>query len=194
MVLRNRNYLYVDGSFVCIDDLHCLYITPAKTAIVIRWNDGQQTEIKYQKKGECAEAWAEIMQGFKPDIDVGNIFISPHKTIIIRIFGLRYVEFDTIDFRFIMQYKDGTTYYYKYKSKTVTYEIFKRLLIALYGESFTDEPPIAETRHRADFWTQDGASVDGMALGEDAPNGEFWTIIDKSFVNAYIDTTSKTKK
>ena len=184
MVSREKSFLHIDGTIVCLDDLVCLYATQTKSAIVLRFADGQQTEIKYGTKSSATTAWDSIIKCLREDFETGEEFIFPHRSIILRISGLRYAEFDTIDYRFVLQYKDGSTYAFRYGSKKITYEIYKRLMKALLGWDIITRLPIATERHRADFWADKMEVIDGMAVGEDLKNAEFWQKIDKSFVDA----------
>mgnify|MGYP003571298991 CR=1 FL=1 len=183
MVIRKDSYLHIDGSFLLIDELHCLYVSPSKKGIVAVYQDGQQTEIKYDGGDSCGKAWRELVKAFEPDI-AGRVFLNPHKTLILRLEGLRYAEFDMIDYRFILQYKGGATYVYKYESSKVTYGIYSALMRELTGHVMTGDHPISENRMRADFWADPVTTIDGLTVGEDIPNAEYWAMVDKAFVSA----------
>lgn len=192
MVIRKNDYIHIDGTFVNVDDLHCLYVSPRELGIVLVFKDGQTIEVRYDSTEVCRNAWKSAAEYLKEELD-GGIFIRPHKTIIVRIDGLRYAEFDMIDYRFILQYKDGRTYIYKYESSKVTYEIYKRLLAMLTDFKIQTDHPIAETRLRADFWANPVTTIDGLIVGEDIPNAAYWAMVDKAFVDANRQKKSKKK-
>lgn len=192
MVIRKNDYIHIDGTFVNVDDLHCMFISPARKGISAIYRDGQQIDIKYDNANSCANAWREIVKVFDPEI-TKNIFVNPHRTIIVRVEGLRYAEFDMIDYRFILQYKDGRTYAYKYTSNKVTYGIYAALLLSLMDYKVTNSHPISVNRTRADFWADPVTTIDGLTLGEEIPNAEYWSIIDKAFVDANRQKKSKKK-
>lgn len=184
MVKKSGRFLHIDGTFVCIDDLICIYATPTRRAIVCCFLDGQQTEIKYAVNTAGKNAWKTLTEVMTRDAENDPDFIFPHKSIFLRISDLRYAEFDMIDDRFILQYKDKSTYVFRYPSKKVTYEIYRRIMKVLFNETVTSALPISTERHRADFWTDPIITIDGLAVGDDIPNSEYWARIDHAFVNA----------
>ena len=185
MVLRNGEYIFVDGTIASTEGLQSIYISRTKQGIVFQYMNGHKIEIKYEVKKTCFTTW-EVIKANVSDINDGNMMLELHNAMIVRVDQIKHIEFDEIDYRFAILYKTGECFIFDLQSKIITLRLFRVLMERYFGVS---EYTAAGSRRRADFWPQVTATINGMVSGESAPNQDYWTMLDNAIVNANRDIT-----
>lgn len=180
MIVRNGEYIYVDGTLASTDGLQSVYISRTKQGIVFQYLNGHRIDIAYDNPTYVDKAWKEIKSDLA-DFTQDNILYEVHDAMLIRTDSILHIEFDEIDYRFAILYKNGECFVFDFASKTITFGIFRMLMQKYFGIT---EYKAVNSRHRASFWKDITATVRGKIDTEQNPNEDYWTKLDKALMDA----------
>lgn len=185
MILRNGDYICIDGSIFSLQGLQSMYISRRKTGIDVQYLDGHHLEIKYTSADVCNEAWNALRKNTTDLVDT-NGFVLLYDTMYVRLDGIKHIEYDGVDNRFAVLYKNGECFIFDFQSATITRTMYRKLVEHFFGSDAENAHVAAHTRMRADFWQNVTREINGMVTGERLPNERYWTQIDKSLLSADV--------
>lgn len=184
MVVRNGEYVCLDGSIFSLSGMQSLYISRIKSGIVVQYLDGHRIEVRYDSKKVCLDTWKELLKEI-PDYTDTNGYVSLFDTMIVRLDSVQHIEYDGIDQRFALLYKSGECFIFDFQTVTVTRMMFRKIVEHYFGENaFTSQMLTARSRMRADFWQAVTAEISGLIAGEAIPNKQYWTKVDSALISA----------
>ena len=181
MILRNNNYIFLDGTLFNLEGVQSLYISRGKTGVVVQYLDGHRLEIKYANKTNVEAAWKNLLEELNDFVDGVN-YMSLYDVMIIRLEAIEHIEFDYLDNRFVVLYKDGACFVFDFMSVAITRKMFKEIILAYFPQYSRGN--VATSRLRADFWHKVQREINQLASGEVQPNAQYWTKIDKAIIDA----------
>lgn len=184
MIVRNGDYVYADGTVFAIDGLQSIYVSRRKTGIAIQYLDGHLIEITYDGVENTMKAWNTILEGLK-DLLEAESFASVADVMLVRMDTVRHIEYDGVDERFAMLYKSGECFIFDFHSVTVSRDFYWLIMERYFGVKRSNNVRRAsQYRHRADFWSNVTATINGMLKGEKIPNKQYWIKVDAAVINA----------